>query len=147
MSGFEWTAEVRRTMRPDATMEDYVLGMISELGELADLLKRSRREGVPLDRARVLEEWGDILWYQEALDVLRIDLDRSDEVPDVVDDHVVHVVAWIKRAASRMLGDEVREWCDWSRLQGEARACCVAKLRRRYPDGFVAGVKVGRSEP
>jgi len=134
-------------MRPGATMEDYVLGMISELGELADILKRSRREGVPLDRARVMEEWGDVLWYQEALDVLRIVLGRDDEVPGMVDDHLVYVVAWVKRTSSRMLRDEVREWCDWSRYQDEARAICVAKLRARYPDGFVAGVKVGRDEP
>lgn len=147
MSGFDWTQEVRRTMRPDAEAEDYVLGLVSELGELADLLKRSRREGVTLDRARVMEEWGDVLWYQEALDVLRIDLDRKDEVPDVVDERIVYVVAWVKRVASLMLRDEVREWCDWSRYQDEARAVCVAKLRARYPDGFVRGVKVGRSEP
>jgi len=147
MSGFEWTAEVRRTMRPDAEAEDYVLGLVSELGELADLLKRSRREGVPLDRARVLEEWGDVLWYQEALDVLRIDLGRCDVVPHMADDHVVYVVAWVKRVASLMLRDELRRWSDWSRLQDEARAICVAKLRKRYPDGFVAGVKAGRDEP
>lgn len=47
MPALDWEAEVRRTMRPDATMEDYVLGLVSEIGELADLLKRSRREGEP----------------------------------------------------------------------------------------------------
>lgn len=32
---------------------------------------------------------------------------------------------------------------DW---EADARAVCVAKLRARYPDGFAAGVKVGRDE-
>lgn len=143
MSGSEWTAEVRRTMRPGATMEDYILGMISELGELADLLKRSRREGVPLDRARVMEEWGDVLWYQEACDILVL---TGIADGDKCGGRVASWATWVQLLAAKALGDEIAEWCDWSRYQDEARAVCVAKLRARYPDGFVAGVKVGRDE-
>lgn len=139
MSGFEWTAEVRRTMRPDATMEDYVLGMIRELAELADLLKRVRREDVPLDRARVLGQWGDIMWYQEACDILVLD-----GIADKYEDWVASWATSVQRLAAKALRDQSHTS---SRYQGEARAACVAKLRARYPDGFVAGVKVGRDEP
>lgn len=145
MSDFDWESEVRRTMHPDATAEDYVRGLISEAGELADLLKRSRRENVPLDRALVLEEWGDILWYACALE-----LRPSDNLPARPDGDVrphLYAVAQVRHAASVMLGDEITGPRDWERYDAEARAVCVAKLRARYPDGFERGVKVGRDEP
>ncbi len=42
-----------------------VLGMVSEVGEIAALLKRAIRDGIPQSdlEARVLYELGDVLWY------------------------------------------------------------------------------------
>lgn len=40
-----------------------ILGMTGELGELAELLKKHRVYGRPMERQRILDECGDILWY------------------------------------------------------------------------------------
>jgi NTP pyrophosphatase (non-canonical NTP hydrolase) len=39
------------------------LGMMSEVGELADILKRKIAYGKPIDAVHFLEEAGDALWY------------------------------------------------------------------------------------
>lgn len=39
------------------------LGMITELGEIADLIKRELAYGKEFDRIHLLEECGDFLWY------------------------------------------------------------------------------------
>lgn len=40
-----------------------VLGCAGEAGEIADLVKKSYHRGGDLDRGRVVEELGDLLWY------------------------------------------------------------------------------------
>lgn len=44
-----------------------VLGLCGESGEVADLLKKSRHQGVELDRDEMLDELGDVLWYLSRL--------------------------------------------------------------------------------
>jgi len=44
-----------------------VLGLVGEAGEVADLVKKSQYEGRTLDRERVVEELGDVLWYLASL--------------------------------------------------------------------------------
>lgn len=39
------------------------LGLTSEAGEVADLLKRVHRDHVAVDRSKLCEELGDVLWY------------------------------------------------------------------------------------
>jgi NTP pyrophosphatase (non-canonical NTP hydrolase) len=40
-----------------------VFGLVSEVGELADLCKKAQTSGRPITRAKWLEELGDVLWY------------------------------------------------------------------------------------
>ncbi len=49
----------------DRALEYCVLGLISEVGELAGKLKKSIRDGTPEDvlREQILDELGDCLWY------------------------------------------------------------------------------------
>ena len=39
------------------------LGIAGEAGEIAEIIKKHKYQGHPLDEAEVIEEAGDILWY------------------------------------------------------------------------------------
>ena len=52
-----------------------IIGMSTETGELVEALMNSFETGAPLDRVNLLEEIGDLNWYQAiALDALEGDL-------------------------------------------------------------------------
>lgn len=94
-----YPAAARRTWDPDLTVEQGLaligLGRAGESGEVVDHLKKYLFHAKPLDREKVLDELGDVLWYiSNACDLLGTTLD---EVADRND----------------------------------------AKLRRRYPNGFI----------
>ena len=40
-----------------------VLGMVTEIGELADVFKKEMAYGRPVDLVNIKEELGDLLWY------------------------------------------------------------------------------------
>ena len=55
----------QKAARTRAGQADYVmaaLGLTGEAGEFADLVKKWYAQGHPLDRARMIEELGDLLW-------------------------------------------------------------------------------------
>jgi NTP pyrophosphatase (non-canonical NTP hydrolase) len=52
------------------------LGLTGEAGEVADLIKKTVGHGHALDRDKVLEEVGDVLWYVAMLTTL-LDADLS----------------------------------------------------------------------
>jgi NTP pyrophosphatase (non-canonical NTP hydrolase) len=56
-----------------------VLGLASETGELADMLKKHIIYGRALDLVNVIEETGDLLWY-EALALAAIKAQLSDSM-------------------------------------------------------------------
>ena len=73
------------------------LGLCGEAGEVADMMKKWAWHDKPLNRERMIDELGDVLWYVSDLaSALNLSLDGI----------ATHN---------------------------------VAKLRRRYPDGFVTG--------
>lgn len=39
------------------------LGLGGETGEVLDIIKKAQRDGVPVDKAHLAEELGDVLWY------------------------------------------------------------------------------------
>ena len=57
----------QRTSRKDMTNKDHIFnaitGLCGELGEVADLIKKTYFQGHPLNRERIAEELGDLLWY------------------------------------------------------------------------------------
>jgi NTP pyrophosphatase (non-canonical NTP hydrolase) len=65
--------QARRTMNngPALSVEqrlaNFALGVAGESGEVADYLKKVVFHGHPLDRARLADELGDVLWYIAAL--------------------------------------------------------------------------------
>ena len=60
-----------RTIRPGRTAEqalaNWALGLTGEAGEVAEHVKKHLFHGGPLDRAAVVKELGDILWYVAAM--------------------------------------------------------------------------------
>ena len=78
--------------KPDITIA--ALGLAGESGEVADLVKKWLGHGHDLDREKVLEELGDILWY------------------------LAEFVSLLNGSLSDVAAD------------------CIAKLEKRYPDGF-----------
>lgn len=65
----EYQSKVKRTMKPTnpSEVEDYTIGLVGEVGELINYLKKFLFHGHNLDKLHVEEELGDILWYLCAL--------------------------------------------------------------------------------
>ena len=51
------------TSTPSAKIENGLLGLFGEGGECADTLKKYLFQGHELDKAHMIEELGDVLWY------------------------------------------------------------------------------------
>lgn len=88
----------------DETLLNGCMGLCGEAGEVIDILKKHRGQGHPLNRKRMLEELGDVMWYvAEIAHSLDADLD------DVCKDN-------------------------------------IAKLGKRYPEGFDADRSINRKD-
>lgn len=62
----EYQQQAQRTAGERAghdKIDNGVLGLCGEAGEVADLWKKHRHQGHPLDRLRMVDELGDVLWY------------------------------------------------------------------------------------
>ena len=58
-----------------------ILGIVTEATELAEALLISFQQGTPIDEVNLLEEIGDIMWYQAvALNALGKTFERAGEV-------------------------------------------------------------------
>lgn len=51
----------------DALIANFAMGLSGESGEVTDLLKKHLFHGKPCDRAALISELGDVLWYWVAL--------------------------------------------------------------------------------
>lgn len=102
----EYQALAGRTLRNADRIEDRMascaLGLTGEAGEVGDYCKKILFHGHPLDRDKLRDELGDVLWYVAALASV----------------------------------------CDLS-LDAVAEQN-IAKLRRRYPDGFTSHDSIRR---
>jgi len=97
MNFTEFQMACRRTQKPESKTEllSHALeGLSSELGEIADTVKKYKRYGQALDRHNLREECGDLLYYAAML-------------MDACDDSL----------SLAAMGN-------------------VAKLKRRYPEGY-----------
>jgi NTP pyrophosphatase (non-canonical NTP hydrolase) len=67
MNWEQYRQDVFRTVRPDLDEEGRLLsgalGLCGEAGEVAEQLKKHFFHGHPLDRAKLSNELGDVLWY------------------------------------------------------------------------------------
>lgn len=51
------------TKTPSDKIENGILGLCGETGEVADLLKKYLYQGHELDREKMIKECGDVIWY------------------------------------------------------------------------------------
>jgi NTP pyrophosphatase (non-canonical NTP hydrolase) len=67
----EYQAQAERTLNSGLPFREQLsmatLGLGGEAGEVQELVKKALFHGTDLDRARVAEELGDVLWYLSAL--------------------------------------------------------------------------------
>ena len=61
-----WVEGKIMTAKHDRLVEN-VLGLVGEAGEIAEKVKKSIRDKVPLNRSDMIKELGDVLFYVTAL--------------------------------------------------------------------------------
>ena len=66
MNANEYQDEVMRTAG-DASLAVLALGVAGEAGEVADIVKKHLGHGHDLDRDKLADELGDVLWYIAAM--------------------------------------------------------------------------------
>lgn len=161
-------------------IDNGVLGLIGETGELVDLWKKYKYQSTDdaeLPRAKLAEELGDVLWYlaeladgmgEELLNISGKDfcvLDARFGNPGGRTHSVRKLVtglAWrasrLCRAADTVDAEELRiqirrmlagaarlAWRIGYSLE-EVAAMNIAKLEKRYPEGFDPEISMGRYE-
>ncbi len=58
----EYQKQAKRTLG-NATMGNILMGIFGEAGEVVDYLKKVIYHGHPLEKEKMVEELGDLLWY------------------------------------------------------------------------------------
>lgn len=69
--------------RPGNGLVVHSLGIVGEVGEVIDCIKKSMRDEVPIDREHLKEELGDVLWY-----ICNIATEAHIDIEDVVNANV-----------------------------------------------------------
>lgn len=70
-----WRGAGRVTQR--TMLVEVALGLTGESGEVADRVKKERFQDHPPDNAKLLEEFGDVLWYLAVgCEILGVSLDH-----------------------------------------------------------------------
>lgn len=177
MTPAEYAVEVNRTRRrTDAQLPDetyligHTLGLVGEGGEVCDLVKKHVLHGHALDKAKLIKELGDVLWYNIALrldtggevpthwdgcdwiekptaaDLARVALDVSDyagNAKGAIDQRPIDA-GWLAEA----LNDQLYELAALAAAVGvdlaHVAAQNIAKLRARFPEGFTAAASLAR---
>lgn len=125
-----WTAPLRGTPEGVAYLQ---LGLLSELGEVAAVLKRTLRDSTPRDVAqdRFDDELGDVLWYSAVLKSERdqgvYDATNRTGTNDWYFDTMTETLA----SAARRMGLDVD--------RARSRARNIAKLTSRAERGVIQG--------
>lgn len=76
MNANEYQLLAMRTAAGGKSLLNAALGLAGESGEVADLIKKAKFQGHPLDEDKLVEELGDVLWYVAlAAEVLGVSLE------------------------------------------------------------------------
>lgn len=70
MTGTEYQKKAMRTassLDKDALVLNGVMGLNGEAGECIDIVKKHLFQGHDLDREKLIDELGDVLWYAASL--------------------------------------------------------------------------------
>jgi NTP pyrophosphatase (non-canonical NTP hydrolase) len=131
-----------------ATREHAMLGMMGELGEIIELHKKSKYNGIPFSTNKLAEEIGDWLWYYAR----HPEHGSLNRVMQVYETRNFAQIAQI--AMAYLCDDQLQEAAIgvlsiaalYDITLEECLVANVAKLKARYPEGFVPGGGVRKSE-
>lgn len=83
MSIQEYQAFATLGHKPGNGLVVHSLGIVGEVGEVIDCIKKGMRDEVPIDREHLKEELGDVLWY-----VCNLATDLHISMDDVIDTNI-----------------------------------------------------------
>lgn len=69
--------------KPGNGLVVHSLGIVGEVGEVIDIIKKSMRDEAPVDLEHLKEELGDVLWY-----ICNIATDSHIDMEEVIDINV-----------------------------------------------------------
>lgn len=153
----EYRRLASRTIRKDLTKQQLAdnifAGILGESGEVMDLLKKEVFHGQVVPREKFVEELGDMAWYLSQIpEDMDYDDDGSGSVLGFEDNRMCHLNLLIYSATlgqSRdylwnLFRELVEEFFKFS--MDEVMAANIAKLERRYKDGFSSKAAVARAD-
>jgi len=123
------------------------LGLIGELGEVCDLVKKVEWHGKTLDREELILELGDVCWYAVAL---ALDHKESVSKPhrspyktklwaDVVDLSDYVCIRYYGPSTATLFAKVSDIAAHVGATLDDVLEANMAKLAKRYPNGFVEG--------
>ena len=150
----KWEEYIEQSARTDTAAsreeawDNYSLGLFGEVGEVTEIIKKHLYHGAALDLHRLQEEFGDVCWYLAALarrqgvsvrghvfegDLLKMARGLAIAVGGLLWAQHLYATAPLEQVMSA-----VRSLCSLLDLDfEEVLDANIAKLRERYPDGFV----------
>lgn len=117
----EYAPLARRTLKVlpyQQHLEHMSLGFCGEAGELCDAVKKHRIYGKPLDKANIIEEVGDVLWYV-------VNLCEELQVPPAYLDELM---------AARFLGKPSEPGREYAALTGLQLSTTLAMVNLTAPE-------------
>ncbi len=153
----EYQTTSKRTMDPEQSTVDLgnniLLGLIGEIGEVAELVKKALFHGKAFAQIELLKECGDVLWYTAAeftgsgLKMSVIDLPDFTAIDTRVGERPLSDIDCVLGLHQSIEGGDVQSatnrLCMLSRIlqnNGSTLAAAasvnVDKLQARYPEGF-----------
>lgn len=159
-------------------IENGILGLIGETGELVDVLKKYKfQSGIApeLPKKQIAEELGDVLWYLaellDGMDLWLIDIIGKDfsEIDKLMgrrskrkislDSAILELCDRVSRMRRAIKRHNLADMCSHIRYMIKVSAHIanlagytleqvaqmnIDKLKKRYPNGFDAGISMGR---
>lgn len=163
---FQQAAErtaARKNPKDDA--EHFGLGLIGEVGELADLIKKIRFQGHPVDDEKIEEELSDILWYlATTASTFEWELEIPPLIHEVGEEKLLQIVSSLALEVAHfyfqiIMGHhnieqqfitvtlEYSLLLSWFEKSPQELADVVnEKLKKRYPDGFDTQASIERGQ-
>lgn len=173
----DYQAAAARTLNPKTPLllsPNYLLGVIGEVGEVVELIKKAEFHGHPLDAGALTKELGDICWYLSAVatetgTTLEAAQNSTRLLLTLLQGHSLPTLALRLAAYATELNTVVIDWRRYrkpepvatalgSLLRGVQAMCLevgisfgavldgnVRKLQARYPDQFSSLASIRRT--